>query len=239
MPEKIYTIPINESFDLHNRISDAHVEGCPFCFLHEKLEDTTLSYCLGAAMMEPDVRIEMNDKGFCNRHLSSLAAIKNKLGLALILESHLEQIKALFKTPPTADKKGLFAARPLGSDGGNLLEKLSQSCFVCDKIRFTESRYCSNTVALWNIDEGFRQKFNNQPFFCISHAASLLLSAKKELSPDRYARFYQAVMLLEENYITALKEITEKFTVSFDHRNAGKPLGDEKHCIEKSVAFLK
>ena len=81
MAEKIYTIPINEAFDRY--------EGCPLCYLIDKLQDSTLNYCLGAAMMEPDVRIEMNSKGFCQSHGEKLSSMKNKLGLALILKPAL------------------------------------------------------------------------------------------------------------------------------------------------------
>ncbi len=234
--EKIYTIPINETFDLTRKKPE---EGCPLCLLHAKLEESTLSYCLGEAMMEPDVRIEMNSKGFCPAHLKSLASMKNKLGLALILESRLDEIKKDFLLPPASEKKGLFSAKPSGIDGSEALGKASDSCFICDKIRFTDGRYASNTVALWAAEEQFRQKFNNQPFFCISHAALLLKYAKNELKPAQYERFYLSLMDIESKYMESLRENVGKFCVSFDYRNAGKPLGDEKRCIEESLRFFK
>ena len=59
MEEKIYTIPVNEAFDKKC--------GCPFCTLFSELEQTELESILGAAMMEPDTRIETNKKGFCKK----------------------------------------------------------------------------------------------------------------------------------------------------------------------------
>jgi hypothetical protein len=81
MDEHIYTIPINDAFDRR--------DGCPMCAIWEKLESDSLEYALGAAMMEPDVRVAMNKLGFCGRHLSRMISMKDRLPLALILESRL------------------------------------------------------------------------------------------------------------------------------------------------------
>ena len=118
MSEKIFTIPINEAFDGH--------DGCPMCRLRSALEENTLSCTLGAAMMEPDVRIKMNAAGFCREHLSALRSMKNKLALALILESHLADVSALFDAP-ISEKKGIFASRQPGPDAGDQLGELSRS----------------------------------------------------------------------------------------------------------------
>ena len=56
--EQIYTIPVNEAFDL---CRDNKSEGCPFCQLYRKLENDEIEIMLGAAMMEPDYRIIEND----------------------------------------------------------------------------------------------------------------------------------------------------------------------------------
>ena len=50
MKEQIYTIPVNEVYD-----TDCE---CPLCELEKKLEKETLDYTLGAAMMEPEFRME-------------------------------------------------------------------------------------------------------------------------------------------------------------------------------------
>ena len=43
-------------------------------------------------MMEPNIRIETNKKGFCHRHFSQMFERGQKLPNALILESHLQEI---------------------------------------------------------------------------------------------------------------------------------------------------
>ena len=85
LKEQIYTIPVNEAYD-----TDCE---CPLCELQKKLELETLDYTLGAAMMEPDFRENSNKTGFCRHHFSILFDMPNKLPLALVLDTHLEEIR--------------------------------------------------------------------------------------------------------------------------------------------------
>ena len=87
MIEKNYTIPINEEFEKY--------DGCPLCRLHKKFEEQNLEYIMGAAMMEPDVRVETNKSGFCVRHYDKMLEMKNRLSLALMLETHLKEIQKM------------------------------------------------------------------------------------------------------------------------------------------------
>ena len=88
--EQIYTIPVNEAFEAS--ASDASC-GCPLCTLYRKLEENELELILGASMMEPDVRIQTNREGFCRLHYDMMFVRKNRLGMALTLESHLKEMK--------------------------------------------------------------------------------------------------------------------------------------------------
>ena len=84
MAERIYTIPVNEVFKER--------DGCPICKIRDILEERSLEYILGAAMMEPDVRIETNKKGFCKDHFFMMTNRRKRLPLALIMETHLDEI---------------------------------------------------------------------------------------------------------------------------------------------------
>ena len=41
--------------------------GCPLCTVEDKLEADELERILGAAMMEPDVRVKTNEQGFLRK----------------------------------------------------------------------------------------------------------------------------------------------------------------------------
>ena len=96
MLEKIYTIPVNEAFDA---CRDDATCGCPICVLRKRLEKDELEIILGAAMMDPDIRIKTNEQGFCGRHFDMMLERNNRLGLALILESHLAEVRKMDSIP--------------------------------------------------------------------------------------------------------------------------------------------
>ena len=77
MKETICTIPINDIF--------MPKCGCPFCRMESMLEEQYVKFITGDAMMEPNIRIETNKKGFCHRHFSQMFEKGQKLPNALIL----------------------------------------------------------------------------------------------------------------------------------------------------------
>jgi hypothetical protein len=134
MVEKIYTIPVNEAFDLYS--------GCPICSLYKKLEENEIEIILGAAMMEPDTRIKTNEQGFCGRHYDIMFNQKNRLGLALMLESHLSE--NIIKT--------------LGGGKAKKLEKQNDSCYVCSRIYHSLGLMTETAALLWQREKEFREK---------------------------------------------------------------------------------
>ena len=153
MKEKIYTIPINESFE-----QDCE---CPFCYLEKKLEKEAVEYALGPAMMEPDYRIISNEKGYCNKHFSMMLAMPNKLSLALVLETHLKEVcekLEKYENAVASDKsrkKGL-----LNKHNGTLLNEIADetaktvgTCVICDKLNETFKRYTEVFFYMWEKDE--------------------------------------------------------------------------------------
>ncbi len=91
MKEKIYTIPVTEVFGEECE--------CPMCLLEKRLEEEYVNYFLGPSLMEPDCRMDTNEKGFCRRHFEQLYnKQENRLGLGLMIDTHMqEQISRLKK----------------------------------------------------------------------------------------------------------------------------------------------
>lgn len=221
MIEKIYTIPVNEAFDLYS--------GCPICSLYKKLEDNEIDAILGAAMMEPDIRIQTNKKGFCGRHFDIMFNMKNRLGLALMIETHLSHniIKTL--------KGGLFNS---SSNKSKKLDKQSHSCYVCDKIEFFLTKMLENTALLWDREKEFREKLLNQPYFCIDHYSSLLYTGEYTLSKKVYADFADSCKTVMVRYSEKLLEDVSWFVKKFDYNYENEPWKDSKDAVERAIKFL-
>lgn len=217
MKEKIYTIPVNESYE-----QDAE---CPFCYLEQKLEKEAVEYALGAAMMEPDYRIISNEKGYCNKHFSMMLAMPNKLSLALVLETHLKEVRDKLekygKVINKAEKtnSGFFKKNKetVGVEVASETKKISQSCVICDKIKETLTRYTEVFFYMWEKDEEFRKKVEKSKGFCIKHFSMLFENAEKYLKNPN--DFLKAVYDIEMNNLERINNDIHRFTLKFDYRN--------------------
>lgn len=84
MKEKLYTIPVNDAFT-----EDCE---CPLCNIYKKLEQEALEYTLRpSTYMTDDRRLESDKVGFCARHVAMLKEMPDRLGLALMLKTHMEK----------------------------------------------------------------------------------------------------------------------------------------------------
>ena len=228
MTEKIYTIPVNEAFEASS--ADPSV-GCPFCALYNRLEETELDRILGASMMEPDIRIETNEKGFCNTHFQMMFVRKNRLGLGLILESHLAEVRKGLHTP-------LLSLKAPGAEAEKAMEKLEKSCYVCEKIEFSFEKMIKTAVILWATEKDFREKTAAQPFFCLPHYRRFLSAARAGMNKKQFAQFFEAVSSQEEAYLASLNEDVSWFCKKFDYRYKEEPWNNSRDAIERTIRFL-
>lgn len=224
MKEHIYTIPVTEAFAEHK-------DHCPFCALKAKLEQDELDIILGASMMEPDIRMETNDKGFCSRHFSKMLGMKNRLGLALMLESHLDSLKKELKT-------GNIFSRDIGQKSVGRIERLEKSCYVCERIEDKISKMFTTAAYLYNEEKEFRADFDEVRYFCLPHYREYLLAAKRVLDKEEYSNLVKAANEKIETYLAELKDDVSLFCKKFDYRFDDLPWGNSKDSPERSIKFL-
>ncbi len=216
MSEHIYTIEINEHFGKKC--------GCPVCSLYEMLEKNEITTITGAAMMEPSIRIETNRLGFCEEHFNKMITNGKRLPVALILQSHLEEIRARINS-----------SRPDGTE--KYLNNLKNSCYVCSKLEEKMKNLYSNIVYLWKNDENFKKLFSQQPRFCLPHYQALL-AASKELGRKDRAVFCEALGRVTEQSLQELSGDIDWFCKKFDYRFAKEDWKNSKDAIERTVEAL-
>ncbi len=226
--EHIYTIPVNEAFEASR--DDASC-GCPFCTLYNKLEDNELELILGASMMEPDIRIMTNKEGFCRTHYDMMFTRKNRLGMALTLESHLAELKDEIKNGGFLQKAG---ERPI-----KRISSLEESCYVCRRIEFHFNHMIETAVFLWDEDEEFRAKFSAQPYFCLPHYKRLIACASDRLSKKRSPEMIKEAARIVESYMETLNGDVSWFCKKFDYRYDEEPWYNSKDSVERSMKFLR
>ena len=163
MREDICSIPINDFF--------GPKDGCPICRMRDMLEERLTKYITGAAMMEPDVRIETNRLGFCKDHFDMILSVGSRLSVALILESHLKEIeeKVLFlDNEKQAEKKAPAEIR-----------EFSKKCFICENIEKNTRHLMDSAMNMWEKDEQFRELYGKQEYLCLPHTAVMFEAAER------------------------------------------------------------
>lgn len=235
MKETIYTIPINEAFDTNCQ--------CPLCLIEERLQNEQIEYTLGPAMMEPDFRIISNEKGFCKNHYGKLIENCKALPMALVLQTHIkEQNNQIFSKTQNNQKHGFFNQKSREKIDALLLsekiEKLKQTCVICENIEKTMSRYIDNVIYIYKTAPEFRDKFASQNGFCLFHFKMLLDCAIKNMNKGEFEEFYNVLINMQQKTQNELYDDICAFVRLFDHNSDKKANKNVKNAIKRSVNML-
>jgi hypothetical protein len=224
MREDITSIPVTDIFD--------EPDGCPICRLRDLMEARVTDYITGAAMMEPDVRIETNKTGFCQKHFADMLAMPNRLSLALMLQSYLGDLL----------EKGISDKKHISKkDFEEISEKLTRStngCFVCESISSKLKLYARNIIYIWESTPEFREKTRAQEYFCPRHLALLTETAKGLVSKRNYKAFCEDHFSVTRGILEGLKGEVDAFCNSYNYLYRDIPLGEAKLAAEHTIDFL-
>ncbi len=212
MRSDICSIPVEEVFEPK--------EGCPVCRMRNMLENRMAEYITGAAMMEPEVRKVTNEKGFCLRHYKMILSRKNRLSVALMLESHLKEMEKKIKSP--------------------VAKAETSRCFVCDEVERNMTALISNTLKKYESDMEFRHLFEKQETLCLPHFYELCSAADKKMGRRFRGEFKSAAKELTLRSIESLHGDVKHFCDMFDYRNNGENAdwGNSRDSLERAVLFL-
>ncbi|GMQ56455.1 hypothetical protein AN1V17_08480 [Vallitalea sediminicola] len=232
MKEKIYTIPVIDSFKENGE--------CPFCNMYNTLEENTIQFVLGPSYMETDVREKTNNLGFCNEHLTKMYSNKNRLGLALMLNSHLDnlqkEIENLISSNNPKSKKKLFSKNDNNDTKVfTYLKEKESSCYICDRINSTFQKYTDTFFYLIKKDKSFIDVVKSSNGFCLNHFALLYNEAPKYLNDSSLESFLDIIISLETKNLNRIKEDLDWFIQKNDYRFADEPWKNSKDALIRTI----
>lgn len=244
MKQHIDTIPIWEAFQ-------ADCE-CPLCRLRLKNEAMYVDNFLGASVMEPSTRVEVNQKGFCQKHFQMMFDSGNRLGLALLCHTYLKE------TMQKLDKDAQVAREAAAGEAGKSLlarmggkksegvqgaadsaQAISDGCILCERLDATMERYLYTLVYMWKHESDFRAAFEQSKGFCLKHYSLLLAQAQKDLGGKELAQFVETLCGLQKQNLERVEKELEWFTLKFDYRNQSKPWGNSQDSVERTINKLR
>lgn len=242
----IDTIPVWDSLKLDGE--------CLLCALHRKTELGEAERYLGASVMEPDTRIQVNDKGFCPHHHAMLFGMSNRLGHALMLESHLTETRqrtgkafaALEKAAKAYASASMLERLKKGSAARADMERLADeltamasSCIMCDSINENMERYLHTFFHLYQNDTEFRRRFCDSKGLCLPHMAELIRWAPQELPAKDVGEFIGRLTAMETANLDRMQEDISWFIKKFDYRFQNEPWHNSQDAVERTVNKLR
>ena len=239
----IDTIPVWDAMKLDGE--------CLLCALERKTELGEAERYLGASVMEPDVRVKVNDRGFCRKHHAMLFSMSNRLGHALMLESHtieireklakisdkLEKNAALLKNAGIGDKLNgkTKAATDEILKQAQAVNEMADSCLMCDTIRENMNRYLHTFFHLYQNDGDFRSRFEKSKGLCLPHLGQLLEAATQELNARDLGSFITTLTRMEKENMDRIQEDISWFIKKFDYRYENESWKNSKDAVERTV----
>ena len=213
---------------------------CPLCRLRIHCEDQYVDSMLSSAYMEPEWRIRSNETGFCTRHFELMFRRRNRLGLALMTHTHMQEVVASLEKilEEGAPRRGLFAKKSEGDGAPAKIRARIAGCVICEQTDAALRRYGYTIAQLYFTNSEFKTLFAQSKGFCLPHLALVLELAAETLSGKQQAEFQKAVAALELDNLRRVEGELEWFTLKFDYRNDGKPWGNSQDAPERAINKL-
>lgn len=241
MKDTIYTIPLTDAFKANDE--------CPFCYIYRKLEQDAISFILGCAYMEDDIRATTDKMGFCKTHYKKMYDYGNKLGMALMLHTHYvslqKELQAKIETyAPT--KTNFFSkfkkTKTIDELEGNIVSswvnEQNNSCYVCNRIDQNFIRYMSTFFYLYKSNPEFKALFNDAKGFCVTHFGDLMSLSEEELSDKEKQTFYPKLFEMMSENLKRIEEDLSWFIDKYDYRNQNADWKNSKDAIPRGIQKL-
>ncbi len=230
LKEKLYSIPVNDAFDTDSE--------CPLCLMKKTLEEHAIDFTMGPSYMEDEVRAETDKIGFCSHHVEKLYENQNRLGLSLMLKTHMDKIiKDLERLSGgiQLSSPSLFKKKTEPSGVKAYIDHLDESCYICNKINGTFNRYIDTIFTLYKNDSNFRNKFRQSKGFCTSHYGLLYEEVQRHLGGDKAKDFIKSLNAIYLNNIKRVREDLEWFIDKFDYRYVNESWKNSKDALPRSI----
>jgi hypothetical protein len=213
---------------------------CPLCRLEQDAERTYLKSFQHSRVMEPNVRVQTNRQGFCASHFRKLYDGENKLGLSLVVHTHLQQARSeiVAELDMLLKSAGGRGGKDRAAATAAALSRRRDTCFICGLLREDMRRYVLTILYLWSKDTEFAPVFRASRGFCIPHFAQVLQEGSTTMRADRFARWLaEAVPLMKES-LQGLEGDLHSFTQLHQAGSTGMGTDGEKSALRRTLQKL-
>lgn len=218
---KIEFGPLYEAYEAHNQC-------CGLCIVRKAGEEKYLRSVLdGELLIRPEMRKTLIAGRFCANHLEKLFAVRDKLGLALLLSGYL-------KTQSTPKKalgiRAFILDRLRGTD--------RNGCSICTHILNQDQETIEKLLILLQGDEKFCSLFQQNFFLlCHKHYSGILTAGQ------RVKGFAQTgvrpVVQLQTQALEKIQRDLKWFIQKFNYKNREAPWHDSRDSLKRVIEYLQ
>jgi hypothetical protein len=234
MKYQLQTIPIWQAYEAE--------PSCVLCRLADGLEEQYVRFHLGNSVMAPNTRVEVNEHGFCNRHLRLLLQGGNKHGFALMMQTHIERLQKMYLQrlhELAGDRRAGRSERKALSDLAESVRHQYDRCLICDKMERMLRNYAYTIVYLFRSgEEGFPQTFRDSSGFCLEHLPLVLETSADVLSGRELQSWIDALDAVEQVRFRGMHEQLGAFSDAFDYRTTGQLTPESREAPENAARLL-
>ncbi len=236
MKYQLETIPVLEAYRAGGE--------CPHCLLQARAEESYVQFYLGNSVMVPEMRLQVNDAGFCPRHFTMLLEGGNRLGLSLITQTHIADLRSRLREPEDALRaaaRGRRAGRGLGRAIAAMDQALAAQahrCLFCDRLAERLLRYTFTVAYLWDKEPDFREQLAASRGFCLQHLGPQLAMARETLPSSRAAELAVGILDVQDRAWDRLDRELLAFAGRFDYRTRGPAAESTREAVAEAIQKL-
>jgi hypothetical protein len=232
MKQQIHTMPVVEAFQSGDE--------CPFCYLYRDADQRAIRFFAGpsASYMEPEIRKITTHTGFCEGHMKKLYDYGNRLGNALMVQSHyaniLEELQSQLENYEIPKKRFFSPKKKEETPFWQHLQERTARCAVCKQVEDSMDRHYQVFFSLLKEQE-FCRILEDSKGFCIPHFARLLQMAEKHLPQRKADWFYPTVYRVMEQNLVRVKEDLDWFIQKHDYRFVSADWKNSQDSLQRAM----
>ncbi len=238
MEEKLYTIPLTESFEADDE--------CPFCIIERKIEQDLLDGLLGSntSYMESDIRDNTDRDGFCKEHFKKMYDYGNTLGNAWIMKTHFETIQKELQQQIkmySPSKTPVFRKKTDNSENSisAWAKSRDKSCYICKRFSATYSRYLDTFFYMYKKDDNLKDMIEKSKGFCLHHYGDICQEAEDKLNLKQKEEFFPLINRIMTENISRVYEDVSWLIEMYDYRNKDADWKNSKDALRRGMQKLR
>ena len=230
MKYELQTIPVWKAFESQ--------PDCPLCLLEQQSEERNVTFFLGNSIMTPEIRVQLNEHGFCRRHFHLLLAGEGKLGYSLALNTHLETIRRrLDRLERRIAKAGRSAVKAVGQ-GVDELRRQEADCLMCDRMRYNMLNFTYTVAKLFLDEPDFAESLRASRGFCLHHFPDVLDMGVEVIPGKQRAEWHELIFDVQRRNFERIRDDLEAFSWQFDYQVDKKTPEHARDAVARAVQRL-